>query len=131
MYGLTRFDEFEASLGIAPNMLTRRLTDLVVAGLLDRVQYSNRPPRYKYVLTELGWSFRPVMLALIEWGGERLSPEGRTIQLLDKVSGRPARVGLVDLETGRPITRESHVVVPGPAADTIITERFARMSRGE
>lgn len=127
MYGLTRFDEFEESLGIAPNMLTRRLTDLVAAGLLERVQYSSKPPRYEYVLTELGWSFRPVMLALTEWGSERLSPQGRTVQLLDKASGRAARIGVVDLETGQLITRDSHVVVPGPAADAIIQERFARV----
>ncbi|RQS74540.1 transcriptional regulator [Burkholderia sp. Bp8963] len=128
MFGLTRFDEFEGSLGIASNMLTRRLADLVAAGLLDRVQYSSKPPRYEYVLTELGWSFHPVMLALIEWGGERLSPEGRAVQVLDKASGRPARIGLVDLETGQPITRDSHVVVPGLAADTIIKDRFARIA---
>jgi len=129
MYGLTRFDEFEGSLGIAPNMLTRRLTELVAAGLLDRVQYSSKPPRFEYVLTELGWSFRPVMLALIEWGGEHLSPEGRAVQVLDKASGRPARIGLMDMETGRPITRDSHVVVAGPAADTTIKERFAQMAK--
>ena len=85
-----------------------------------------KPPRYEYVLTELGWSFRPVMLALTEWGNERLSPEGHTVQLLDRASGRAARIGVVDLETGRPITRDSHAVVSGPAADAVILERFAQ-----
>lgn len=129
MHGLTRFDEFEESLGIATNMLTRRLTDLVAAGLLERVQYSSKPPRYEYVLTELGWSFRPVILVLTEWGNEHLSPEGHPLQLIDKASGRAARIGLVDLETGQPITRDSHVVVPGPAADAIIQQRFARAKK--
>jgi DNA-binding HxlR family transcriptional regulator len=66
--GLTRFDQFEASLGIAPNMLTRRLTGLVEAGLLERRLYSERPPRHEYLLTERGRDFRPVLTELYEWG---------------------------------------------------------------
>ena len=49
--GLTRFDEFQESLGIAPNILTRRLKALVEAGLLERRRYSERPPRDEYVLS--------------------------------------------------------------------------------
>src|SRR4051794_9721287 len=64
-YGLTRFDEFQTSLGIAPNILTRRLNALVEAGLLKRRRYSQRPPRYEYVLTERGLDFRPVMQAML------------------------------------------------------------------
>ena len=41
--GLTRFDEFQKNLGIAPNMLTRRLNGLVAAGLLERRRYSEGP----------------------------------------------------------------------------------------
>jgi DNA-binding HxlR family transcriptional regulator len=51
LHGLTRFDQFQKSLGIAPNMLTRRLSALVDAGLLVRRRYSERPPRDEYVLT--------------------------------------------------------------------------------
>ena len=53
-YGLSRFDEFEKSLKIAPNMLTRRLAGLVEGGLMERRQYSARPPRYEYLLTKAG-----------------------------------------------------------------------------
>ncbi len=34
--GSTRFDQFQKSLDIAPNMLTRRLNALVESGLLER-----------------------------------------------------------------------------------------------
>src|SRR5919199_1954828 len=64
-YGLTRFDEFRKSLGIAPNMLTRRLGALVEAGLLQRRRYSQRPPRDEYLPTARGRDFRPVVLALL------------------------------------------------------------------
>src|SRR3546814_9216212 len=56
--GLTRFDQFQKSLGIAPNMLSRRLNGLVESGLLERRRYNERPPRDEYVLTEVGRDFR-------------------------------------------------------------------------
>ena len=74
-YGLTRFDEFQKSLGIAPNMLARRLDALVEAGLLQRRRYSERPPRDEYLLTERGRDFRPVLLAFMAWGNRHLAPE--------------------------------------------------------
>ncbi|MET1047296.1 MAG: helix-turn-helix domain-containing protein, partial [Hyphomicrobium sp.] len=43
--GLTRFDDFRRSLGIAPNILTKRLTALVADGLLEKRRYTERPPR--------------------------------------------------------------------------------------
>jgi DNA-binding HxlR family transcriptional regulator len=125
MYGLTRFDEFEKSLGIAPNMLTRRLNDLVEAGMLEKVRYCDKPPRYEYVLTELGWSFRSVMQAFVDWGNRHFFPEGRAVQLTERATGRPVRVGMVDLDTGKPINPDEHVMAPGPAADKAIEQRFA------
>ena len=67
-HGLSRFDEFQENLGIAPNMLARRLKSLVEAGLLERRRYSERPPRHEYVLTQAGRDFRPVLWALLAWG---------------------------------------------------------------
>jgi DNA-binding HxlR family transcriptional regulator len=57
LHGFTRFDQFQKSLNIAPNMLTRRLSALVDAGLLQRRRYSERPPRYEYILTGIGAIF--------------------------------------------------------------------------
>src|SRR3546814_14726677 len=71
-YGSTRFDEFQASLGIATNTLTRRLNALVQEGLLERRRYSDRPPRHEYVLTPKGRDFRPVLLALLAWGNRQI-----------------------------------------------------------
>ena len=69
--GLTRFEEFQKSLGIAPNMLSRRLAALVEAGMLERRRYSERPPRDEYVLTERGRDFHGVLLALMDYLTER------------------------------------------------------------
>src|SRR3954453_15607671 len=81
-YGLTRFDQFQNSLGIAPNMLTRRLNGLVEAGLLERRRYRERPPRYEYVLTEAGEAFRPVLITLYAWGSEFFPPEAPNVRLV-------------------------------------------------
>src|ERR1051325_12044963 len=64
LHGFTRFDEFQTSLNIAPNMLTRRLNALIDAGILERRRYSDRPPRDEYVATARGRDFRPVLVAL-------------------------------------------------------------------
>jgi DNA-binding HxlR family transcriptional regulator len=74
--GITRFDAFQDSLGIAPAMLTRRLASLVEAGMLERRQYSERPPRDEYVLTPRGLDFRPVLIAMLAWGNRHFAPEG-------------------------------------------------------
>jgi DNA-binding HxlR family transcriptional regulator len=77
LHGYTRFDQFRKSLGIAPNMLTRRLSSLVDAGLLARRRYTTRPPRYEYVLTARGRDFQPVIAALFAWGNRHFTPEGK------------------------------------------------------
>src|SRR5215210_462246 len=76
LHGYTRFDQFQKSLEIAPNMLTRRLKGLVDAGLLERRRYCERPPRDEYLLTPRGRDFRPVIVALMAWGNKHFAPEG-------------------------------------------------------
>src|ERR1700761_4022585 len=70
--GVTRFEDFRARLGVAPNILTGRLAKLVEAGLMDRRRYNERPPRDDYVLTDMGRDFEPVMEALKAFGNRRL-----------------------------------------------------------
>jgi DNA-binding HxlR family transcriptional regulator len=67
-FGLTRFDQFRHSLGIAPNILTRRLTALTKAGLLEQRNYRERPPRDEYLITEAGRDFLPVLQIIGAWG---------------------------------------------------------------
>lgn len=67
-YGVRRFDDFRADLGIARNVLTDRLNTLVQQGVLERRQYEERPPRYEYVLTEKGAELLPVILVMMRWG---------------------------------------------------------------
>src|ERR1700754_3592282 len=85
--GKTRFDQFQKSLGIAPNMLTRRLNTLVESGLLERRLYSEKPPRHAYVLTDRGRDFRPVLWALVAWGNKHLAAGAESVVLTDPQTG--------------------------------------------
>jgi DNA-binding HxlR family transcriptional regulator len=88
-HGLTRFDQFQTNLGIAPNILARRLKSLVEAGLLERRRYSDHPPREEYLLTDRGRDFRPVIWSLLAWGNKHFAPEGVSVQLVDSETGLP------------------------------------------
>jgi DNA-binding HxlR family transcriptional regulator len=123
--GMTRFEEFRESLGIAPNMLTRRLAALVEAGLLERRRYSARPPRDEYLLTDRGRDFRPVLVAMLAFGNRHFAPEGASVQIVDARTGAPAEPVLVDRATGRPLSEPEFTLAPGPAAGESTRRRLA------
>ena len=126
LHGFTRFDEFQKSLNIAPNMLTRRLSALVDAGLLERRRYSERPPRYEYILTEKGRDFRPVIVAMFAWGNRHFAPEGASVLLVDKKTrARVADPVLVDRRSGRALNERDFVFAAGPAASERTRRRYA------
>lgn len=124
-HGLSRFDEFQASLGIAPNILTRRLKHLTENGLLERRLYIQRPPRYEYVLTGKGRDFFPVLVAMLDWGNKHLTPEGVSVQLADRRSGSVVEPVLMDRRNLLPITSENVELQPGPAASADMRKRAA------
>lgn len=101
--GHTRFEQFRDGLGIAPNILTRRLKALAEAGLLERRRYCERPPRDEYVLTERGRDFRPVLLSLFAWGDRHFAPEGPWAELVDTETGLKAEPMLIDRVSGAAI----------------------------
>ena len=68
LQGKKRFEEFQASLGIARNVLAKRLDTLVEHGVMERVPYSERPLRHEYRLTEAGRELRVPLIALLRWG---------------------------------------------------------------
>ncbi len=66
--GVRRFEQFRADLGIADNVLSRRLQALVDAGLMQRSAYRGGRTRQEYVLTEAGADLLPTINALVLWG---------------------------------------------------------------
>lgn len=124
LYGLTRFDEFQKSLGIAPNILTRRLATLVGTGMLERTQYSEHPPRYDYRLTDAGRDFRTVILAMLAWGNRHFAHEGLSTVVVDVETGEIADPIVVDRKSGRPLIGPDFKVVAGPAASEGMKKRY-------
>lgn len=73
-YGHTRFQDIAMSTGAPRDVLTARLRKLEQAGVIERRQYSQRPPRHEYLLTDAGQALRPILLALKEWGDRYVNP---------------------------------------------------------
>ena len=129
LHGMTRFDEFQKSLGIAPNMLTRRLNVLVEAGLLERRRYSDHPPRDEYVPTSRGRDFRPVLVSLLAWGNKHFAPEGPSVILLNRKTGAAVDPFLAEPATGRPVDEPDYTFAPGPVAGPRTRQRYAAVER--
>jgi DNA-binding HxlR family transcriptional regulator len=125
LHGFTRFDEFQNSLGIAPNTLTRRLNGLVDAGLLERRLYSEHPPRYEYVPTVCARDFAPVLVALLAWSNQHFAPEGASVMVVNARTGAAVDPILVDRATGRPIRQPEYKFAAGPAARERTRQRYA------
>jgi DNA-binding HxlR family transcriptional regulator len=98
--GVTRFDDFQQSLGIAPNMLARRLAALIDTGMLERRRYHEGPPRDEYVLTERGRDFHPVLVELVAFGRKHFAAPGHAV---------PKRYGGV---FARPVARDRSAKKP-------------------
>lgn len=124
--GTTRFDAFQESLGIAPNMLTRRLKALVDAGMLEKRAYSMRPLRHEYVLTQRGREFRPILVMLQAWGNAHFAPEGKSVLTINTQTGREAEPVVIDAVSGLRITDSVFRTVAGPAANARTRERYSR-----
>ena len=66
--GINRFEDIQRDLGISRKVLSERLRHLVDAGILERREYSERPLRHEYALTEMGQEFVDVLMSMVRWG---------------------------------------------------------------
>ena len=112
--GLRRFGEFQKSLGLAKNILSARLHNLVEHGIMDLVPASDGGPYQEYVLTEKGHGLFPVLVALRQWGEAFFfSPEEPHVVLVDKKAGRPVRRLELRAHDGRRLRWSDTVVRKG------------------
>jgi DNA-binding HxlR family transcriptional regulator len=112
--GVRRFDELQASLGVATNVLTDRLNRLVAEGVLERVRYNERPERFEYGLTEKGRELGVALLALMQWGDRHLSDNPPKIA---RRRSDGARVAIrIVAKDGTAVAPGDLEIVPGPGA---------------
>ena len=98
--GLHHFEEFQAGLGIARNILSDRLSKMVAGGILERSADPADKRRVIYSLSAKGEGLLPVILALRQWG-EEWGYGKMEIVLADRRDGRPVRKMCVQAHDGR------------------------------
>jgi DNA-binding HxlR family transcriptional regulator len=106
--GTTRFADFRAELGVAPDVLSNRLATLVDAGVLEKQPYRDPGARVRdsYHLTPAGRDLQVMLGALQQWGDEHRPYElGPTIVRRTVDGDRPVHVGFID-DTGREVPLE-------------------------
>jgi DNA-binding HxlR family transcriptional regulator len=112
--GLRRFDEFQRSLGVSRNVLSDRLDRLVDSGVLERVPYHERPPRYEYRLTDRGRDLYPVIFGLMRWGDRHAAPDGPPRVVLHRGCDGTPDEHMVCAKCGEPLTVRQVETRPGP-----------------
>lgn len=114
--GVTRFDDFQARLGISRNILTQRLNHLVDGGVLKRVAYSDHPPRSEYRLTRKGRDLWHVITAMRQWGDQWAAPAGQPVETRHTSCGHIVTAVPVCSHCGEPLDVRSVIAVAGPGA---------------
>jgi len=134
--GLIRFDELATDLEISRNLLTTRLAALVEHGLVERLRYSEHPPRYTYHLTVAGQELVPVLAALTAWGDRWVAPkQGPPVRLQHRTCGEFFTPAVTCSHCGEPVTADDIVTHGGPGGRSgrgtrlvakVLRERAAR-----
>ena len=113
--GLERFEDFQASLGIASNVLTNRLKLLCDEGVLARGPDEQRPGRPKYSLTDKGRELAPALIILMKWGDRHYpTPDGPPRLTLHSGCGGNVLQDFRCERCGKPVGRDQLDLRPGP-----------------
>lgn len=115
--GVSRFEEYQRRLGISRNILRDRLNSLVDNGVLNRIPYSEHPPRDDYILTQKGRDLWPILTTMRQWGDKYAAPSGPPIELIHSGCGKRTRVELVCEECGERVAARDVKMVVGPGRD--------------
>ena len=109
--GMRRFGEFQKSLGVSKNILTRRLRTLVAHGILDNAPAADGTAYLEYVLTPKGRDLFTIIVALRQWGTDHLFGPGQcSTELVDRKKGQPVGRLEVRAQDGRRLTPEDAVL---------------------
>lgn len=125
-WGTRRFGEFQANLGIAPNVLTQRLHDLVAHCILEITATSDNGRALDYRLSDKGRDLLPVIVALAQWGDRHApAPDGPPVRIVERRNGREvAPLVLRSSTTGRALSSKDVTVTEGPGAGLAEQARF-------
>src|SRR5579863_3965757 len=115
--GRHRFDEFQQGTGIARNILSSRLRDLVRDGILDRTRSDGDNGRIEYQLTKKGLDLYPVLIAMMRWGDTWLTDEsGPPMTLIHRTCGAKTSIDMICSHCGAQVVAREMVAIPRPPA---------------
>lgn len=106
----THFSQFQKSLGVATNILAKRLESFVAAGIMEQRQVGASGERTEYLLTRKGLELKPVIIALTEWGDKWVRPgpvefqnesDGQPVELQLRRVGDDAEIPITDIVARR------------------------------
>lgn len=98
LYGLRRFDDFQADIDIPRSVLSARLAGLVDSGIMERREYreDGQRPRTEYWLTAMGQALALPFMAMTAWGDKWLGEGNSPLTLHAKQTGDRISVTYVD-----------------------------------
>lgn len=125
-YGVSRFSEFERNIGIAKNLLTDRLGQLVEADIFEKRNIAHQGNRYAYHLTDRGRSLTPVLIAMFQWGNKNFYPEGTApIEIVERATQKPIQTMAVQSHTGRALSLSDLSARPTQTASAATRQRLS------
>ncbi len=113
---MTRFSEFQRSLGIAPNILSARLHGFLQAALMElEAPQGGEPARYR--LTDSGRALAPVIVALTQWGDRWATTGEPPVVFGHAECPGPVEAAAVCRECGTSPSSSDLQARPGPGAE--------------
>ncbi len=116
LLGVTKFDDFWRRLGISKNILASRLNHLIDRGVMYKSQYSTKPERYEYLLTDKGRDLWTVISAMREWGDRYEAPNGPPVEVQHRTCGHVTNMIAVCSHCGERLESRDLKMVSGPGA---------------
>jgi len=126
--GLCRYDDLRNSTGVTHATLSDRLKHLEANGLIERRLYQTGPDRYEYVLSRKGADIILVIQALAQVGDkwQIAGNKGPPLKFVNRNSGRPIRIALVDEKSGEVVRLRDVRPQAGPGADDLVRWRLTK-----
>ena len=126
-FGIRRFSDFQAELGIAKNILSDRLQRLVDHQILERREAGASGSRFEYHLTDKGEALLPVLTTLREWSDEWVYGEGNEpVVITHRATGRTLPKLRLRDRNGRPLGRRDLRTEAGPGANARTRAMFRK-----
>lgn len=114
-YGVRRFSQFQARLGMAKTVLSDRLSRLVENGIFIRSDVPGR--EVDYALSPMGRELFPVLVALTQWGDRWMNGGKPPVEIVSRQSGQPISALKIEDDHGGDIDPADIGFRPGPGAN--------------